>query len=72
MILTNAVKRAEQIKFFKEQLEGVPLRNIISVDETSVDSHIQNNTGWSKSGKRITTTTVHKKSPLYSNMCSSL
>lgn len=37
------------------------MRNIISIDETSVDSHIQATTGWSKRGERITKITNHER-----------
>lgn len=35
--------------------------NIISIDETSIDSHISNNYGWNKRGKKIVNTITHPK-----------
>lgn len=52
-ILTNKYKRKQQIKIFKKQLRGKSLDEIISIDETSVDSYIDNKYGWSAKGKKI-------------------
>lgn len=60
MVAPHQEKLDEQIKFFLEEIENFPYKNIISVDETSIDSHIGNNKGWSKKGTRITQL---KKSP---------
>ena len=30
------------------------MNNIISIDEVSIDSHIDNNKGWSKYGSKVT------------------
>lgn len=37
------------------------MKNIISIDETSIDSHICNNYGWSKKGTKIENITRHPK-----------
>ena len=42
-----------QIINFKKAIENTELSNIISIDETSVDTHISNDYGWSLKGKRI-------------------
>ena len=64
-ILTNFEKRKKQIKLFKEQindiLETSSMSNIISIDETSIDSHITNNYGWSKKGERIENVVKHSR-----------
>lgn len=46
---------------FKKKLKKFSIQNIISIDETSIDSHIENNYGWSKSGKKITITKTHPR-----------
>jgi hypothetical protein len=37
------------------------MKQIISIDETSIDTHLQQNHGWSKSGDKIIIETNHKK-----------
>jgi len=37
------------------------MNNIISIDETSIDSHISHNYGWSISGKKIIITNTHPR-----------
>ena len=34
------------------QLKNVPIDNLLSLDESSIDSHIRHNYGWSKKGKK--------------------
>jgi len=57
-IFTEKTKRALQIKKFQKTiidiLDKLSINNIISIDESSIDIHISNNYGWSKSGKKIT------------------
>ena len=64
-ILTTPEKRNIQIKLFKEQIKNAlhdsSMENIISIDETSIDSHICNNYGWSKKGKMIVNTIKNPK-----------
>lgn len=58
-------KRESQIRFFKEQvndaLKNSSMNNIISLDETSIDSHIDYDYGWSRWGKKITITKTHPR-----------
>ena len=65
MVLTNSDKRKIQIESFKKQiydvLEKSSMNNIISIDETNIDSHICSNYGWSKSGTRIQNTITHPR-----------
>jgi hypothetical protein len=37
------------------------MNNIISIDETSIDSHISHNYGWSISGEKITIIKTHPR-----------
>ena len=64
-ILTNTDTRFEQIKTFKKKIKNAikksSIENIISIDETSIDSHICNTYGWSKRGTRIKNIISHKK-----------
>jgi len=50
---TEKTKRALQIKKFQKTiidiLDKLSINNIISIDESSIDTHISNNYGWSKS-----------------------
>lgn len=53
-IPANKKKRLEQIKNFKKKIKSIPMDKIISIDETSFDTHIDNNYGWGLRGKRLT------------------
>lgn len=61
LILSNKIKRDEQIKIFKNQLKKIPVENIISIDETSIDTHISAKNGWSKSGKKLISKRTNKR-----------
>lgn len=61
-IIPNKRKLNSKIKQFKKQINGIPKDNIISIDETSVDTHISSNYGWSPKGTKIIKT--HKRSRL--------
>ena len=37
------------------------MNNIISIDESSIDSHISHNKGWSKFGSKVTKTITHTR-----------
>lgn len=43
----------ERIKELRRKLKNINVKDIISIDETSVDTHINSNYGWSSKGKRI-------------------
>jgi len=58
-IYTKKDKREIQIKEFKNEIKKDSLYNIISIDETSIDTHISNDYGWSPKGKRIETQIRH-------------
>lgn len=64
-ILTCIDKRNDQIKLFKEQINNAlnesSMDNIVSLDETSVDSHISASYGWSESGTKIENIIRHKR-----------
>lgn len=51
---TNRIKKHQMIKTFKNNLKNIPINEIISMDETSIDTHISNNYGWNLKGKKIT------------------
>ena len=55
VIYTSKDKKKIQLTNFKKEIEKENLSNIISIDETSVDTHISNDYGWSIKGKRIET-----------------
>ena len=55
------IKKHQLIKNFKNQLKNIPLKDIISIDETSIDTHITNNYGWSLKGKKITVIKKEKR-----------
>ena len=52
-IPTNKEKRKQQIKNFIDKVKKIPINNIVSIDETSIDTHINPNYGWNLSGKKI-------------------
>ena len=41
------------IKEFKEKIRNIKLKEIISIDETSVDTNMTPIYGWGKKGKKI-------------------
>lgn len=51
---SNKIKRKREIKQLQNNLKNINKNDIISIDETSVDTHIGNNYGWSKKGVKIT------------------
>lgn len=53
-IFTNKKKRNQQIKEFKNKLKKKSIKDIISIDESSFDTHISHNYGWSEKGTKIT------------------
>ena len=50
--MTNPKIRRKQINIFKNKTKDLELEGIISLDESSFDSHIQHNYGWSKYGTK--------------------
>ena len=46
----------------------MPINNSLSGDETSIDTHISHNYGWSRCGEKITFTNDHTRIR-YSVMC---
>ena len=58
---SKRIKKHQLIKNFKNQLKNIPLKDIISIDETSIDTHISNNYGWSLKGKKITVIKKEKR-----------
>ena len=50
-----------QIKIFKKQPKGIPYENIISLDETSTDTHLKYSLGWSKKGSKKQIPLINKK-----------
>jgi len=55
IMYTSKDKKKIQLTNFKKEIINENLSNIISIDETSVDTHISNDYGWSVKGKRIET-----------------
>lgn len=53
-IYSNKHKRNREIKELRNKLKNVNVNDIISIDETSIDTHISHNYGWSKKGIKIT------------------
>ena len=48
-------------KLIKNAIKKSSMNNIISIDETSIDTHIGNNKGWSKFGSKITKINNHPR-----------
>lgn len=48
------IKKNQLVKEFKDKLKDRPIDDIISIDESSFDTHIHHNYGWSLKGKKIT------------------
>lgn len=61
MVLTDPIKRISQIETFKKQLKDIPYENIISLDETSTDTHLKYSLGWSKKGSKKEILLTNKK-----------
>ncbi|ARF09407.1 HTH and integrase core domain protein [Indivirus ILV1] len=59
-IIPNKNKYKLMIKQFKNKIKGISQDDIISVDETSINTHISLDYGWSEKGTKIIK--VHKKS----------
>jgi len=59
--LSNPEKRIPLIKAFRNHVKDIPIENIISIDETSIDTHIENNKGWSKRGVKLTSIKTYKR-----------
>ena len=49
----NIQKRKQQIKLFKNKIKNIPMNEIVSLDETSIDTHINHKYGWGLKGKII-------------------
>jgi len=60
-IFTNKQKRKQQIRSFKNKIKNIPINDIISIDETSVDTHINHNYGWCLKGKTIKVLNKYQK-----------
>ena len=54
IILKNKKDHTRQKNIFKKYIKTNALDNIISVDETSIDTYISSDYGWSVKGKIIT------------------
>ena len=52
---TSKDKKKIQLANFKKEIVNENLLNIMSINETSIDTHISNDYGWSVKGKRIET-----------------
>lgn len=50
-ILRTPTKK--EINIFQKKIKKTKMDDIISIDETSIDTHLSNDYGWSKKGKRI-------------------
>ena len=59
-IIPDKIKYANLIDKFKVKINDTDKDNIICIDETSINTHICSNYGWSLKGKHITQ--IHKKS----------
>jgi putative transposase len=59
----------EKIKIFKNKIKNISLDDIISIDESSFDSHLGSNKGWSKKGDKKILIRTNKKIR-YSVICS--
>lgn len=53
IILAKKSRLNKQIKEFKKAIKNISLNDIISIDETSIDTHIHSSYGWSDKGKKI-------------------
>jgi len=61
MVLRSKKDHSKQIKSFKKIIKTMNKNNIISVDETSIDTHISADYGWSKKGDNINETKKTKR-----------
>ena len=52
-LYSNKVKLNRQKRLLKNSLSNVDIKDIISIDETSVDTHMENTYGWSRKGVKI-------------------
>lgn len=52
-LYSKKAKRNREIRQLRNKLKNVSISDIISIDETSVDTHIGNTYGWSKKGIKI-------------------
>lgn len=52
-IIPNKEQFKNKIKSFKEKISKVPLNKIISIDETSIDTHTTSEYGWCEKGTKI-------------------
>lgn len=55
-MLMKRAKRKKLIIELKRKIKKVPLEDIISIDETSIDTYIDHNYGWGKKGIKIKVT----------------
>ena len=64
-ILSRDDKRNSEIKFFNKKIKNTikksSMDNIISIDESSIDTHLDNNEGWSKFGSKVTQIKRHQR-----------
>ena len=54
IVIKNIEKLKNETQKFKEKIKNINQNLIVSLDETSIDTHISSNYGWGISGKRIT------------------
>ena len=60
-IIPNKNKYENNIKAFKKKVNKIPLNNIVSIDETSIDTHIHPNLGWSLRGTELKKTYIRSR-----------
>ena len=61
LILGDPIKRNNLIQIFKKQINDTPIENIVSIDETSINTYISYNYAWSRYGSKTVNKKTHKK-----------
>jgi len=64
----NQIKHREKLKNFKNKIKTISMDNIISIDETSIDTRIIPIYGWNKKGKKLEMK-VHALKKRYTVIC---
>jgi putative transposase len=67
-LYSSKTKRNRQLKELKMKLRNVSNNDVVSIDETSIDTHIGSNYGWSKKGVTLVKHLKHIKTR-YSVVC---
>ena len=69
LIYKNALEHKKQVMQFKNNIKKISPKNIISIDETSIDNCRIANYGWNYSGKEVVRKKYIKKRVRYTLIC---